>query len=74
MKESSFDVEVLHVPIIDGSNVHQGTKRLKASCRSRCFVVINEVALGKPLGNIMDFVSGDVARIVPLPLANELPF
>lgn len=70
IKEGSFNVEMLYISVIDGSYMHQGMKGFKVCSRSCCFVVINEIALGKPLGDIMDFILGDVAHIILLPLAN----
>ena len=74
IKKGSFDVEMLYISVIDGSYMHKGIEGLEASNRSCCFVVINEILLSKSLGDITDFISGDVASIVLLSLANQLPF
>ena len=70
MKESCFDIEMLDVPIKTCSNVHQGAERLETSSGSSHLLIVNKVALSKAFSNITNFVSGDVARIIPLPFAD----
>ena len=74
VKESCLDVEMLYVPIETCGDMHQGAKRLETSGRSGRLLIVNEVALSKTFSNITNFVTGDVARIIPFLFADKLPF
>jgi hypothetical protein len=74
VEKSRFDVKVLYVPIKGGSDVHQRAERLKTSGGSGRLIVVNAVALSETFDDITYFVPGDVARIIPLPLTDKLPF
>ncbi len=71
MKESHFNVDVLDIPVQNGSNVKKGAEGLKAGRRSSSFVVVNEVALSKPLCDVPNLVACNVASIVTFAFAYE---
>ena len=74
VKESSFDIEMLEVPVESGSEVENGAERFKADGWGSCLVVVNAVLLGKPFGDIADFVTNDVAGVVVFAFADKFPF
>jgi hypothetical protein len=74
MQEGSFDIELLYIPIKDGGNVEERAERLEVGSRGRSFVIIDTMLLGVTLGDISDFVSGNISVFVPFPFTDELPF
>ena len=65
---------MLDVPVEGGSEVKDGVEGFEADSGSGCFVIIDAEDLGKPFGNISDFVPSDVTRIVAFAFADKLAF
>ena len=61
VKESSFDIKMLEVPIKGGGKMENGTEGFKADGRGGSFVIVNAVLLGEAFGDVSDFVSNDGA-------------
>ena len=65
---------MLDVPVEGGSEVKDGVEGFEVDSGSGCFVIIDAEDLGKPFGNISDFVPSDVTRIVAFAFADKLAF
>jgi hypothetical protein len=74
MQKGSFDVELLQIPVKSGSKMQDGVKRFQSGSGSTCLVIVNVILLGIPLCNVVDFVSYNVACVIPFLLANQFSF
>ena len=70
MKKSSFNVELVYVPVERSSDVEDDSEGFKASSRSGSFVIIHAILLCETFGDVPHFVPSYVSILISLSLAD----